>query len=140
MKRSYPVVDMTFSLSLKIKKMPGKTSWSENPQMPFAMLQRGLERNEVFPGISYYLMNLSIALFSSSRAAVSSRFTASITHVERCSLRMTLLTELIADSMADSWISTSEQSLPSSTILFVDSICPMILDMRLRTFLVCSAE
>ena len=50
------------------------------------------------------------------------------------------LTDLIADSMAESCISTSEQSRPSSTMRLVDSMWPIMRLILLRTDFVCSAE
>ena len=46
---------------------------------------------------------------------------------------MTLLTELIADSIAESWIRTSEQSRPFSTMRRVDSMWPMMRAILLST-------
>ena len=80
-----------------------------------------------------YFMKRSMASASSFTDSISPHSTASTRQCSICSLRITFPVLLIADFTADSCISTSLQSLPSSTMRRIDSRCPIALERRFST-------
>src|SRR5699024_9487655 len=88
--------------------------------------------------ILIYFINLSIAFYSSLIVSRSPFSTSFQIQFSMCSCVIILLVLLIADFTAESWIRTSEQSLPSSTIRLMDSRWPMARERRFSTAFVCA--